>query len=391
MLISIKDRALGVFDIKVSGLALEKLLNIAVKNNLKLRNIRRESYTELYASISVKDYKKLMKKLPAGKYKIEHLKTRGMLPLLYGLRKRIALIASIALLTALAIFASFRIWNINITGCEHLDPQAVLEKLNSYGIRPGMQKDGDFFDECEQKLMQDFQDIKWVNISAKGIDLRVIINEKPKLPELLPKTTPADILAAKDGVVSSVIVLQGQAMVKEGQVVNKGDVLISGQLIFGDVPYRYISASGSVIARVWYSASIEVPMYQMAVFRTGRVSKVRYLDMLGMRIHIDGENSFSNSECVETSEYLMQMGVPVKITTLTYYETVQTRIELTEEEASQNAERMIMDQLSAQLPDDAQLVERNVTRKKSEDNSTLKVSLYIETLEEIGVYTPLLG
>lgn len=59
----------------------------------------------------------------------------------------------------------------------------------------------------------------------RGTVLEVRVKEMERTP--LEYTDTADIIAADDGVVTEILVLEGEALVQKGDRVKKGDVLFA--------------------------------------------------------------------------------------------------------------------------------------------------------------------
>lgn len=381
----------GELDITVTGLSPEKLLNIAYKNDIKLLSVRRLSYTQLAFSIGPSDYTRLKRLLPEGRYKLSVNKSRGASLLLYAFRTRYCLMAGIALGIILAFIASSRIWFVKIRGCERVPQESVAALLENYGLKAGADISGDELDKMERQLIKDIPELSWVGISRRGVNIYAYVKEKAELPDSTPINEPADVIALKDGVIEKVTVLQGRAVVTQGQTVRAGDVLISGQLIYQDIPYQYIYALGKVQARIWYSGEVKIPLTQSETVRTGNTAVSRSMRLFGRTIPLEGENPFSDYE-VETSERdVMNLGIPVTIITNTYYETEEKQKSITQEEALEMGKQKLKSELTAQIPAEAEKLREEANVKQAEGENEVIVSMFIETLEEIGQSQKIIG
>ncbi|MBQ7102629.1 MAG: sporulation protein YqfD, partial [Anaerotignum sp.] len=80
--------------------------------------------------------------------------------------------------------------------------------------------------------------------------------------EMVDRVTPCDVVATQDGVIVSVTVERGTPLVQAGDVVQKGDVLISSELpvgVEGEEQYTdYTAAEGAVTARIWQRLTEEM-------------------------------------------------------------------------------------------------------------------------------------
>lgn len=381
----------GELEVTATGLSPEKLLNLAAKNHISLSGVRRLSYTQLCFNIGPADYNRLKKLLPEGRYKLNIGSSRGLSLMLYAFRARYCLIAGIIISIVLAFFASSRIWFVKVRGCEKVSEENVLQLLESYGLKSGASVSGEELDEMEKRLMQDISDISWVGISRRGVNIYAYIKESSELPESTPIDKPADVIALKDGVVEKVTVLQGRAVVTQGQTVRAGDVLISGELIYQDLPYQYIYALGDVQARIWYSGERKISLVQSETVRTGNTAVVRTMRIFGQDIPLDGENPFASYEVESREQDVMNLGIPVTIITQTYYETEEREYSITQEDALELGKSDLEQELSAQIPQDAEILRTQSSVKAAEGENAVIVSMFIETLEQIGQTKELTG
>lgn len=374
----------GELEVTATGLSPEKLLNISAQNHIRLSGVRRLSYTQLRFSIGPSDYNRLKKLLPEGRYKLNISSSRGLSLMLYAFRARYCLIAGIIISIALAFFASSRVWFVKVRGCQRVSEESVLNILESCGLKWGASVSGEELDEMEKRLMQELPDISWAGISRRGVNIYAYIKENSELPEITPVNKPADVIAAKDGVVEKVTVLQGRAVATQGQTVRAGDVLISGELVYQDLPYQYVYALGSVQARIWYSGEKKIPLKQLQTVRTGNKAVVRTMRVFGQEIFLDGENPFAQYETEESEQDVMNLGIPVTIITQTYYETQTREYSITQEEALELGKSELELELSKSIPQDAEILKTQSSVKMVEGENAVTVSVFIETLEQIG-------
>lgn len=381
----------GELEVTAAGLSPEKLLNLAAKNHISLSNVKRLSYTQLSFRIGPADYNRLKKLLPEGRYKLNVGSSRGLSLMLYAFRARYCLIAGIILCVILAFAASSRVWFVKVRGCERVSAESVIQFLESYGLKAGASLSGEELDKMEKLLIKDIPEISWAGISRRGVNIYAYIKENSELPESTPINEPADVIALKDGVIEKVTVLQGRAEVTQGQTVRAGDVLISGQLIYQELPYQYVYALGDVQARIWYSGEKKISLVQSELVRTGNTAVVRTMSVFGQNIPLEGENPFAQYE-VETKEQdVMNLGIPVTIITQTYYEIQEREYSITQEQALEMGKSELEPELKGQIPEDAEILKTQSSLKAVEGENAVIVSMFVETLEQIGQVKPLAG
>lgn len=134
----------------------------------------------------------------------------------------------------LGFFWSSRAW----TFMYNSNDEALIDEVHAYlwerGVRPGTRTDSFTFDELEDQILQSFPQLNYVSLKKDGIVLKIEMSVRPPQIE---ETRQENLYAAYGGIVRSTSVLLGESLVKPGDVVYKGQLLVRGN------PY----AEGSII------------------------------------------------------------------------------------------------------------------------------------------------
>lgn len=170
----------------------------------------------------------------------------------------------------LYLLSSF-LWVVKVEGNERLSAAEILDACAQMGLKPGAWKRGVDTEAVTNGLLAQFSDISWVSVGVKGTDATIKLAETIEKAELVDKQTPCDIVAAAEGVIVQITAERGTPQVQAGDVVQKGDVLISSELLIGlegeAQHMEYTSAEGAVTARIWQRLTEEVPLqYEEKVY-----------------------------------------------------------------------------------------------------------------------------
>lgn len=272
----------GYVVVVVEGLSPERFINLCNHNKIELRNVKRVTYTELRARMTLAGYRKLKKLVEDGKYSL-HVKQRGGLPIriLYA-KKRVVLIPALVLLLAALLVSSTYVWNVRYTGFDRVNRFAVQDMLENMGLKAGAQMGSINRALAEKAMMENFPDIAWCNIYFKGTQLNVqIVETDPRLPGIQDQGV-ADIVAAKDGYIVDMRVFAGTPLAAKGQTVHTGQTLISGDVTTKEGAFiMQVAARGEVWAQTAYTGSASKPLTQMVAEKTGRVYNIKYIEMGG--------------------------------------------------------------------------------------------------------------
>lgn len=130
----------------------------------------------------------------------------------------------------LLIFASSLVWDIRIDGNETLTDAELAATLEECGFSVGDLWFGSDRGRVESEVLERLDEISWININRRGTVAYVSVIEKKQSGDLKEeeKEGYANLVASCDCIIEEITVSSGTAVVKPGDVVKKGDVLILG-------------------------------------------------------------------------------------------------------------------------------------------------------------------
>ncbi len=193
-------------------------------------------------------------KIIHGKVNFKVSKPKGVLGFLFNNRKNYAAIIALSLVAFLWYFSSLFVWDIRISGNKNTESDIIQEELSLVGFSVGTMWNKTDLSRVELSLLNSSKNVAWININRVGnvayvrvVDKYTYDNDK--------KEGYSNIIAMQSGIIEEISVTRGRAVVKVGDSVKKGDLLISGILSDGTFTY----AEGQVLARVSDSISISTP------------------------------------------------------------------------------------------------------------------------------------
>ena len=182
---------------------------------------------------------------------------KGLLTFLWQNRKRSGLL--VGALTSALVFLSFSscVWDIRIEGNERVSKAQILEELNAAGLCVGASlRDLDRKDVAGDVLLAT-EELSFLRINLRGTVAHVTVREREAIPDKEDKGF-ANLIAGMDATIESLAVSSGNPLVHSGQVVKKGDVLVSG-ITEGLHGNRLVRAEGEIFGRVCRTFSVSVP------------------------------------------------------------------------------------------------------------------------------------
>lgn len=149
------------------------------------------------------------------------------------------------------------IWNIQIEGNHKYSEEEIRKILKQQEVYVGQMKNHIHCDDISAYLRKNYTDVIWISASVEGISLKIQVKEntdrtfkrKSEVYEV-----PSDIVADKDGIITDIITRQGIPLVHIGDIVQRGDSLVSGNIpIYNDakeiIDYQYVAADADIHAQ----------------------------------------------------------------------------------------------------------------------------------------------
>ncbi len=336
---------------------------------------------------SLRDSKRLRRRAERHGVPLARLSSRGIPALLIRYRKRAGLLLGSVFALVLVILAQRFVWDVRIVGNTSLTESEVLSELKECGFGVGTYIPSVRSAELENRLLIASDRIAWISLYLDGTVATVQIIEGVQAPEEPPIKQPANLIAAADGQIELVELYRGNVVVKIGQAVRKGDLLVSG--VYGDenTPIRYTRAAGKVLARTEKKICIEIPLsYEQKVYGEAKCGEIvlNFFDF-SLKIFKNTGNSISSYDIIETDatpSLPLRHPLPVELTVsqiLPYTVRTATR---TPEEASALAYAELERSL-AQLSDETQLLQKRITVTVTDTAVVLECTL--ECIEDIAV------
>ena len=242
----------GYVIIRVEGLALERFVNTALHQGIEIWNISRNRDGSLNAYVSVLGFYALHRMNRRTRYRIRIVEKHGVPVFLSRFRfRKVLLLGWVVVLTAL-LCASRYIWFIDIEGCDRVERASVVELLGQSGVAVGAKRRGLDLPGLARSVRNSDSRIGWAGVSLSGVVLRVNLKETLESPEVIDESRPASVYAQKAGVVTAITALNGKTQVKVGDVVQAGQLLISGELGESPAGPIRVHARGSIRAQCAY-------------------------------------------------------------------------------------------------------------------------------------------
>ena len=268
----------GYVIILVRGENLERFLNLCKSRKVYMEKIRYREDGQLMAQMQAADFFRLRPLRNKTGVHIQIIQRRGMPFFFLRNKKRKAFFTGMILGGILIFFLTGRIWNIHIEGNVRNSTGEILDFLDKQDINHGMSKKKINCSEVAAAVRKNFPEITWVSARIEGTRLILNIQEGIIPPKNNSNTSPCNLLADKDGVITDMIVRRGIPVKKPGDSCKKGELLVSGELhIMNDsqeiVRNEYVHADADIFISRQISYYQEFPMKYSTESPSGNTKK----------------------------------------------------------------------------------------------------------------------
>lgn len=299
------------------------------------------------------------------------------------LKKHYILLISVLISYLVIILLSNIIFEIDVSTSNTLLKEKVLEYLKSKGVEKyKFIKSKDKIDDIKKSILEENQDsLEWIEIERVGTKYIVYLTERV-INSDTTDNRKTNIVALKDGMIKYILVNSGTKLKEVNEIVKKGDVLITGNIIKDEKIVDQINASGRVYAEVWYKVNTEVPYKHVVYEKTGKMINHVYLKMFGFKFTLIGKyetnKSMNEEETLIEKPYLF-FKVIKETKELYDYKTVNLTSEEAYEEALKRSDKSIMDKLNL----DEYIIDKKVLKKEAL-RSKINIEVFYRVYENIG-------
>lgn len=351
---------------------LNRFIKKCIDNNINLYNI---SYVKdkMVVLIDVKDYLKIKRLNYYSKIRV--VKYDGLLNIKKIIKDNMFYISVIFLSFIWMNLLTNYIVDIEIIHSNSGIRRLLKEELDKNNVkRFSLAYSFEELDNITKKILADNKNnLEWVSIKKDGMKYIVRAEERIIKREVV-SDKPRDIVASKDAYITKVIGSKGNVLVRQGEYVKKGTVLISGKITLYEDVKGVTSASGSVYGNVWYEGAVETPKEISSERLTGRK---RYNLNVGNKILL--RNKYQNFRQKNIREIKI-FGLKIKFYREEEVEIIKTKTD------DEYALKRLKEEFDKKLNGKGVITYQKVL-KKEENNSTIKYRVFIITNELINAYS----
>ena len=358
---------LGYVRVTVEGYYIERFINICTTSKILIWNLKRDKGVRLYLNIGINDFYRIVKIAKKLKCKVKINKKRGIPFIINKYRKRKVFLISLFIIIITIYVSTGYIWNIEIQIEDNLKLENLKEDIISAGLKTGMKKEEIHTEEIINQIRLKRNDISWIGIELKGTNAIVRAVKAKEAPEIIDENDYCNIVATKSGTITKIIAQNGTALVKPGDEVEKGQVLIQGAMKGKYTGIRYVHSLGEVKAIVKYTKTEKIRYKEEKTVKTGNIEKKYQIKFNNFQINF--YKTLSNFKIYDTIEENKKLKIfsnfylPISVTKVTNEELEKISKEYTVEEATEIGTKKLEQEIEAEIEN-----KENILRKRGKCN-----------------------
>lgn len=377
----------GYVIIFVEGFFPEKFINICINRGIFLWDINREKSCAITLKVGIKAFKKLKPIVRKTRCRLQIKAKKGLPFLFYRYRKRKTFLAGCLIFIGMVCFLSSFIWDIEVYGNKMIPAQDIIDQLSSTGLKAGCWKPMVDADRISNQMMIQMQELAWINIDISGTRAIVEVAERVMPPEIIAQDIPCNIVAAKDGVITSIFVREGSPVVQVGSSVKKGDLLVAGMVESKDRVVRYVHAMADISARTWYEEAVNIQTSRIQLRKSGIINE-KYSIRLFNKI-IGFGDSRPPFEYYDLEKVVRQVSLgrdnqlPFGIIINKYIEKKQVKENISLDKAKEEATNAVWEKVKSKLPENSNITDRKLYLAPGKNS--VRARMLVECSEDIGL------
>ena len=385
----------------IEGESVEKFLYECAQASIPLREVKLLSKTKIEANFYVRDMKKVRKIASDLHMRLELDEETGLFVYLRLQFQETYKIVAFVLSFILLFILSHTTWNVHMKHIPYHLEKEITAQLQQLNIYPGsFQFKAPPVEQIEQILMENVPQLLYISVKKRGTIYTIEALEKID-EDMTENTSPSHLIAEKNGIIKKMLIERGQAVVNVNDFVQKGDLLVSGELIIQDEIEGeeeekeegvYVRSIGDIYANTWYEVKVSADMSQRSYHVAGNYVTHYELHIGSLRIPVKFWPRLKDKQFTTVEEVfplrIFNVILPIKLVEKRNFEQTEKERNRTEEETKEIAIEHALEDLQHKLGKETEIVKYYVLHEVV-DNGKVKLRLYVSAIENIAREQPI--
>ena len=373
--------------LNIQGKNIERFIKRLKSNNIDLLNIKYLKYNSINIVIYQKDYDKVLKLKTT--YEINQLDTYGITKIKRIMNVYKYALIFIALGIFLIIFLSNIIFNVEVIHNDKELREFLLNELEKYGLKKYKFKVS--FQEIQKiknSILEEYHDkIEWLEIEERGTSYIVRL-ESRVIPNQEVNYDKQNVVAKKSAIIKKIVAENGEVVKNINSYVNKGDVIISGNIYLNEEIKDIVKAEGKIYGEVWYNINVSYPYIYSEIKELDNFQDVYVLKILNKSLELT-LNKFDDKR-VEEEKILYHSFLPFSLVKQRQKEVQTISYVLTSEEAKDKAIEEAIKKMQERLNNEEKIIDYQVLKVNIKDDKII-LDMFFTVYEDITSYSKIEG
>lgn len=372
------------YTLSISGLNLHHVIEYFERENFHAKNLSRTDKNTLFVTLPKSEYKKFRSENFARTFRIKIIKRSGNEETISSLLRHIGLFLGLIVAIALVVLCTNRIFAVELCEKNHTcknqqqcifygeNKNKLLESLKDLGIAKGKSLPlRNSNREIEQKLIRQFKQISGVTIRQNGVKIVVEIKEAT----LREKEHISNLVSPVSGVIVTSTINSGKSHVKNGDIVLKGQTLVS--------PEDNKNVSASFEIRTFYHETMVYSDNITSYKKTGKKYTINNIEFFGLKLKSNKKQPFKIYEAKTTKRYMFyNLFFPFTNTSTTFEELKKEETVVPFEQVEDILKQKLYAETKANLPSNVE--EKNKTFATFKEKDKTRLDCYIEAIVTVS-------
>lgn len=291
----------GKMQVEIISADCNNLLTAISNVNIPVHKVKTTDALTISIEISYRDFKTLSKLVEKRAESMRIIRRNGVHWTRNKVVKRPVLLICLLLFSALILYLPSRIFFVRVVGNETVPNRLILAEAENCGVRFGAPRRQIRSEKVKNALIAKLPQLQWVGVNTIGCVATIQVREKSAAEPVKQTEAVSSIVAQRDGVIYEMTVFDGTPTCKVGQVVKKGQTLVSGYTDCG-ILIKATQAKAEIYAQTYHKLTFVVPnVHSVRGEMVG--SKKKYSIKIGKKlINFYNGSGISDTSCVKMYE-----------------------------------------------------------------------------------------
>lgn len=352
----------------------ERILNLCAANSITLWGSKFKN-NGIVANMALSDFYKLREIMRGTGIRLHITEKRGFPFLATRYKKRWGIIiGAVIFLVVLEILSGF-IWIIDVDGNNLTSRSEIISACEKIGIKSGMKKSDVAPKNHREKLLLELDSLTWAALNIEGSRLTINVSEAKK--DKVSANRPCNLKAEFDGIIKKLDITAGDCVVKVGDAVKKGDVLVSG-IIENAGGTRFVASKGEVIALVEKNYTLSESFEKKVLSETGKTKTKKVIELFNLKIplFLGKETKSFNEKYKITDTKLFGKQLPIRIYSKKFCYTEERVLKRDEKNLKDILEKQMLEIINEEKTEDYTIKTKEFSR--SDEAVTLTFTLSVQ-------------